>query len=82
MDEQAIRTRSKVDNTTLIDYLISRFAATGQEEILYVPETLAHLEAGSKVRILYREGKNIILGPVRSRLGTLLGKQPLSAMQE
>ena len=35
--DQATRTRSKVDNSTLIDYLISRFAATGQDDILSFP---------------------------------------------
>jgi hypothetical protein len=41
---QALRTRSKLDNTTLLDYLIARFAAAGLCDVLSFPDSLAHLE--------------------------------------
>ena len=49
--DQAARTRSKVDSTSLIDLMVARMAALGQEAVLHFPDALAHLEAASKISL-------------------------------
>ena len=47
--DQAARTRSKVDSTSLIDLIVARMAVLGQEAVLCFPDALPHLEAASKI---------------------------------